>query len=115
VRRRVTLLAVSIVAAGSIATIPGALGADSAARGSDNARVRVLDFVYKPKRVTIGVGGRVTWAFKEGIHNVTGKGWKSRRTVRRGTYSHRFRQAGKYNYRCTIHQPRMDGVVRVVR
>jgi plastocyanin len=110
--RRAVLLAVSIVAAGGIAMIPGA-GAHSA-QGGDKARVKVVDYKFKPVRTTIRRGGKVVWAFKEGLHNVSGKGFKSR-TQRRGTYSHTFKKVGTFKYRCTVHQPDMDGVVRVVR
>ncbi len=103
------LLAVSIVAAGGIATIPGA-----GAHGVDTTRVKVVDFKFKPAKTTISKGGKVVWAFREGRHNVTGKGFKSR-IKGRGTYSHTFEKAGRYEYRCTLHQPDMDGVVRVVR
>ena len=104
------LLAVLIVAAGGIAaTIPGA-----GAHGVDKTRVKVVDFKFKPTKTTIQKGGKVVWAFKEGLHNVDGKGFESR-TMRRGTYSHTFTRVGRFEYRCTVHQPEMDGVVRVVR
>jgi plastocyanin len=105
----VVLLAVSIVAAGGIATIPGA-----GAQGVDKTRVKVVDFKFKPERTTIRKGEKVVWAFREGLHNVTGKGFRSR-TMRRGTYSHTFNRVGTFQYRCTVHQPDMDGVVRVRR
>lgn len=107
--RRAVLLAVSILAAGGIATIPGA-----GAQGVDKARVRVVDFEFKPKTTRISKGGKVVWVFKEGVHNVTFKGFRSR-TKGSGTYSHTFRRVGRFTYRCTLHQPDMDGVVRVVR
>jgi plastocyanin len=105
----VVLLAVSIAAAGGIAMIPGA-----GAQGVDKARVRVVDFKFNPETTRISKGGKVVWVFKEGLHNVTFKSFKSR-TKGSGTYSHTFRRVGRYRYRCTVHPPDMDGVVRVVR
>jgi plastocyanin len=107
--RRAVLLAVSILAAGGIATLPGA-----GAQGVDKARVRVVDFKFNPETTRISKGGKVVWVFKEGVHNVTFRGFKSR-TKGSGTYRHTFRRVGRFEYRCTVHQPDMDGVVRVVR
>jgi plastocyanin len=109
------VVAISIVAAGGIATVPGAGAQDvDTARGVDKTRVRVVDFDFKPKAVTVRKGGKVVWAFREGRHNVSGKGFRSR-TKGSGTYSHTFTRVGRFKYRCTLHQPDMDGVVRVVR
>jgi plastocyanin len=92
-----------------IAAAPAATGADKA-----KEKVKVVDFEFVSSSVKIRKGDKVTWVFKEGKHNVTGKGWKSG-TKTDGKYSHVFKKAGTYKYRCTIHQPDMDGVVKVVK
>jgi plastocyanin len=110
--RRAGLLVAAILAVCALSVIPWAQGAET----GKTTRVNAVDFKFMAKRVTIHKGDKVTWSFKEGRHNVTGKSWKSRPLMRPGTtYSHRFKRVGRYKYQCTIHQPGMDGVVRVVR
>jgi len=92
-----------------VAAAPAATGADKA-----KATVRVVDFEFGPSKVKIRKGDKVTWVFKQGKHNVTAKGFKSG-TKTSGRYSHVFKKLGTYKYRCTIHQPDMDGIVKVVR
>jgi plastocyanin len=111
--RKAGLLAAAIFAVCALTVIPWAQGADKADK---TTRVKAVDFKFMAKRVTIHKGDRVTWSFKEGRHNVTGKNWKSKPLMRPGTtYSHKFKKVGTYKYQCTIHQPGMDGIVRVVR
>jgi plastocyanin len=112
-KTRVFLVAISIIAVGAIGTLPAAQGGTGKG-GISKARVRVVDFEFNPSTVKIRAGGKVTWAFRQGQHNVVGKGWKSR-IKSGGTYTRRFKKRGTYNYRCTLHPPDMKGVVRVVR
>lgn len=100
------LVAVSVAAVGGFAAVP--------AGATAKAKVAVVNYEYLPSTVKVRKGSKVTWSFKEGTHNVTGKGWKSR-TKSGGTYSHVFDKVGFYKYRCTLHQPDMDGIVKVVR
>ena len=88
-----------------------AAGAQGAPTG---ARVKVTDFEFTKETVKIEKGEKVVWAFKEGKHNVTGKGFESK-NLKDGTFKHVFNQVGTFKYRCTLHQPGMDGVVKVTR
>ena len=107
-KRRGFLLAVSLLATGGLIAAVGAPAAPN------RAKVAVTDYEFVPEQVKIAKGGKVTWVFEEGKHNVTGKGWKSP-TKQDGTYKHVFKNVGTFKYRCTLHQPDMDGVVRVVK
>lgn len=106
-KRRVTLLAASVVAISGVAAIP-------AAQAAAGAKVQAVDFEFIAETVKISKGEKVTWKFLEGKHNVTGKGFKSG-TKTSGKYSHKFTEKGTFKYRCTLHQPDMDGVVKVVK
>jgi plastocyanin len=106
-RRRVAVVlgvAVAVVGAGVMSPAHGAPGKE---------RVKVTNFKYAPKTVKIRKGGKVVWAFKQGRHDVRGKGWGSP-LKRSGTWSKRFRKRGTFKYFCSIH-PGMAGKVRVVR
>jgi plastocyanin len=98
-----------VVAAGALAlTVSGAQGAPT------GAKVKVTDFEYVDAEVTVQKGEKVVWAFKEGKHNVTAGTFKSK-NLKDGKFKHTFDKVGTFKYRCTLHQPDMDGVVKVVR
>jgi plastocyanin len=98
-----------VVAAGALAL--AASGAQGAPTG---AKVKVTDFEFTETEVTVAKGEKVVWAFKEGKHNVTSGKFTSK-NLKDGTFKHTFDQVGTFKYRCTLHQPDMDGVVKVVR
>jgi plastocyanin len=107
-RRRLILVAVVTALVGAVAAIPAAQAASAA---SKTASVKAVNYKFVKKTVTIRKGGKVTWRFKQGRHNVVGRRWSSP-VKRSGTWSKRFKKRGKFNYRCTLH-PGMDGRVRV--
>ena len=111
--RRAGLLATAILAVCALTVIPWAQGADKAGK---TARVSAVNYKFMAKRITIHKGDKVKWSFEQGRHNVTAKGFKSKPLQRPGTsYTHKFKKLGTYKYQCTIHQPGMDGIVKVVR
>ena len=98
-----------VVAAGALAlTVSAAQGAPT------GAKVKVTDFEFTEPTVTVQKGEKVVWAFKEGKHNVTSGTFKSK-DLKDGKYKHTFDKVGTFKYRCTLHQPDMDGVVKVVK
>jgi plastocyanin len=109
VKRRVATLAVAALLAGGLGGT-----ASGGAKAPGKAKVDAVDFVFVEDKVKIRKGGKVTWRFVEGRHNVKGKGWKSP-TKSSGTYSRKFKKTGTYKYRCTLHPPSMKGVVKVVK
>jgi plastocyanin len=91
----------------------------SAASSADAPPVRGVttvdakDLKFLPPAIEVQPGAEVTWRFVDGAvpHNVKGDGFASP-TQSRGTWSHRFTQAGEYRYRCDLHAG-MDGRVVV--
>jgi plastocyanin len=66
--------------------------------------VEAKDLKFLPPAIEVPPGTEVTWRFVDGSvpHNVKGDGFASE-TQSRGTFSHRFTQAGEYRYTCTLH------------
>ncbi len=91
----------------------------SAASPADTPPVRGVttvdakDLRFLPPAIEVEAGTEVTWRFVDGSvpHNVKGEGFASENLVR-GTFSHRFEQAGDYRYTCDLHAG-MDGRVVV--
>jgi plastocyanin len=75
--------------------------------------VDAKDLKFLPPAIEIAPGTEVTWRFVDGSvpHDVKGDGFASE-IQSRGTFSHRFTQAGEFRYRCTLHAG-MDGRVVV--
>jgi plastocyanin len=76
--------------------------------------VDAKDLKFLPPAIEVAPGTEVTWRFVDGSvpHDVKGDGFASE-IQSRGTFSHRFTQAGEFRYRCTLHAG-MDGRVVVV-
>ena len=75
--------------------------------------VEAKDLKFLPPAIEVRPGTEVTWRFVDGSvpHNVKGDGFASDNQAR-GTFSHRFEQAGEYRYTCDLHAG-MDGRVVV--
>jgi plastocyanin len=76
--------------------------------------VDIKDFQFNPSKVTIKVGGTVTWTNSgPSTHTVTGDGGIDSGDLSKGkSYSKTFDTAGTFNYHCSIH-PSMTGQVIV--
>lgn len=93
--------------------------AGSAASPADTPPVRGVttveakDLKFLPPAIEVPPGTEVTWRFVDGSvpHNVKGDGFASENQAR-GSFSHRFEQAGEYRYTCDLHAG-MDGRVVV--
>ena len=93
--------------------------ARSAASPADTPPVRGVttveakDLKFLPPAIEVAPGTEVTWRFVDGSvpHNVKGDGFAADNQAR-GTFSHRFEQAGEYRYTCDLHAG-MDGRVVV--
>jgi plastocyanin len=94
-------------------------GEDETAPSGDavrSARVEIEDFAYDPDPVTIEEGGKVTWINRDSApHTATAEdGSFDTGTLEEGKLgSASFKEAGAYEYICTIH-PEMHGTVEVV-
>jgi len=66
--------------------------------------VQAKDLKFLPPAIEVAPGTEVTWRFDDGSvpHDVKGDGFASE-IQSRGTFSHRFTQAGEFRYKCTLH------------
>lgn len=86
-----------------------------AAGGPAPTTVAVADLQFAPASVKVAVGSTVSWEFGDAMaHTATSDQgfWDSGTQTSGDTYTHTFRSAGTFAYRCTFH-PSMRGKVRV--
>jgi len=78
-------------------------------------RVRMIDNVYRPKKVTVVRGTRIRWV-NRGLasHTATANSgaWDSGLVASGDTWARTFRKAGTFRYHCTLHSA-MTGVIVV--
>ena len=95
-----------------------ALSSVAGARKQRTRTVVIQNFSFKPAKITIKRGTRVTWINKDSTqHTATANNGKSFDSglLRKGQrYSHTFESAGKKGYHCKPH-PFMRGSVTVTR
>ena len=74
--------------------------------------VEAKDLKFLPPAIEVAPGTEVTWRFDDGSvpHDVKGDGFASE-IQSRGTFSHRFPQAGEFRYKCTLHAGMQGRVV----
>ena len=89
---------------------------ESASGDAGTDGVRIADFAFAPATITAKVGQRVTWEHQDAgvTHTVTAVkgGFRSGELEEGEKFSHLFRTAGTFAYRCAIH-PDMRGTVKV--
>jgi plastocyanin len=90
--------------------VAAALGGQAIAGGSEPAKrakkVTVDNFDYKPAKVKISPGTKVTWTATQGSHTVTFKDGYDKVITESGTSttSRKFKKAGTYKYICRFHK-----------
>ncbi|MBV8906921.1 MAG: cupredoxin domain-containing protein, partial [Acidobacteriia bacterium] len=89
-----------------------------ASQAPDNRlNVRIDNFSFAPKQISVGVGTTVTWTNRDDVpHNVTSTERKFTSPVldTDQTFSFTFKEPGSYPYYCKIH-PMMTASVQVAR
>ena len=121
--RKPLTLALSVAGLGlAAAALPSTAAVPSTTAGQDAAasatkRVRVGDFFFRSRSITIQRGDRVRWVWVgQAPHNVTvtrGPVEFSSRTKSDGAYRKRLSRRGTYRYICTLHPDDMRGRVVV--
>jgi plastocyanin len=92
-----------------------AAAADGRAGGASPQTVRIDNFTFGPPKVTVPVGGTVTWLNNDDIpHTVVAqdKSFRSKTLDSQESFSFTFAKAGQYGYFCSLH-PHMTGTVIV--
>lgn len=81
--------------------------------GLEPGAVGIADFLFDPREARIEKGSAVTWVNTgRQAHRVKGPGFRSPTLETGAIFEHRFADAGRFDYVCTIH-PRMRGTVVV--
>jgi len=78
--------------------------------------VKIINFAFKPRTITIAKGTRVRWTNSGSVSHTTtsNKGlWDSGVLAPGATFSRVFRKAGTFKYHCTIHPTLMHGKIVV--
>jgi plastocyanin/uncharacterized membrane protein YozB (DUF420 family) len=77
--------------------------------------VKISNFQFEPKELTVAAGSTVEWTDERGRHSViAGDGsFKSDTLVAGGIFQHKFDKPGTYSYSCGEHGKDMSGVIVV--
>jgi plastocyanin len=88
---------------------------NGAARRVVVQRVRMVNFAFRPRRLTISAGTKVRWVDREGAHSTTSNTglWDSGVLSVGGAFARVFRKAGTFKYHCSVHPSAMRGVITV--
>jgi len=78
-------------------------------------RVRMVNFAFRPRSLTISAGTKVRWVDREGTHSSTSNTgrWDSGVLSQGEAYGRVFRKAGTFKYHCSVHPSSMRGVITV--
>lgn len=115
------LLAVALAPA-AVALAPAAVAVGQAGRQEGPARatvtvtrVKVVNFAFRPRSLTISAGTKVRWVVREGTHSTTSNTglWNSGVLSQGETFGRVFRKAGTFKYHCSVHPSAMRGVITV--
>lgn len=85
------------------------------ARATTRARVRIIDFAFKPRTLHVAKGTRVKWVNRGSVSHTTTSNrdlWNSGALAPGDSFSRVFRRAGTFRYHCSIH-PDMKGRIVV--
>jgi plastocyanin len=79
-------------------------------------RVKIVNFAFKPKTITIAKGTKVRWTNRGSANHTTtsNKGlWDSGVLAPGASFGRVFRKVGTFKYHCTIHPTLMHGKIVV--
>ena len=88
--------------------------ATTVADGNEPGTVILKGNEYRPEKITVSVGEKVTWQWNDGkiAHDVNGGDLFKSEIKDSGTFEHTFDKPGVFEYKCTVH-PAMTGSVEV--
>jgi plastocyanin len=111
----IALALVGILSAGTVPAASDEPHERAEAVTGTAARVKIVDFRFRPRRIEVSRGTRVTWRNRGDVaHTTTSRTdlWDSGSLAPGDTFSRVFRNRGTFRYACSIH-PDMRGKVIV--
>jgi len=119
IRIGITLLAATLVgllAAPSMASDRAQGFSASPQAAASVKRVKMVNFAFKPKTITVAKGTKVRWMNGGSVNHTTtsNKGvWDSGALAPGAAFARVFKKAGTFKYHCTIHPTLMHGKIVV--
>src|SRR2546423_8504299 len=101
------------------ATAPQMAASSPTAEAAKKVTIKISNFQFTPKEVTIAAGTTIEWIDEAGNHTVNADddSFKSERLAAGAKYEHTFNEPGTYPYYCTFHGDKhgeeMAGVITV--
>ncbi len=111
----VALLGVNDAVATAEATTATRPGPTAISPRATTNRVKIVDFAFRPRAITVPRGTRVTWVNRGSANHTSTSNsglWDSGLLSPGESFSRVFRKAGTFRYKCKIH-PAMVGKVIV--
>lgn len=108
----VAVLVMMVVVGGVCARAPQP---QNGGQNGEAVKINIDNFSFAPQDVTVPVGATVTWVNRDDIpHTVVSesKKFKSKALDTDDTFAFTFREAGTYEYYCSLH-PKMTAKVTV--
>ena len=121
IRLGVAVLVLVLAAGGDLSASARERGSQRApstggVRVAATAKVKIVDFAFRPTTLSISKGTRVTWTNRGAVAHTstsnTGK-WDSGTLAPSATFSRTFRTAGTFKYHCSIHPTTMKAKIVV--
>lgn len=90
-------------------------------QAAEKSAVKISNFQFEPKEITVTAGTTVVWENEGGRHNVTADNgsFKSPTLTAGDKFEYKFDKPGEYPYHCTFHGNKggkeMAGVVKVTK
>jgi plastocyanin len=119
IRMGITLLVVTLIALLAVPSMASgrSQGNSTSPQAATSVKgVRIINFAFKPKTITIAKGTKVKWTNGGSVNHTTTstKGlWNSGSLAPGATFAHVFKKVGTFKYHCTIHPTLMHGKILV--
>lgn len=110
----VALLGVNDAVATAHASTATRAGRTAMSTRATTSRVKIVDFAFRPRAITVPKGTRVTWVNRGNVsHTSTSLSglWDSGVIAPGNSFSRVFRRAGTFRYKCTIHPSMLGKIV----
>ena len=119
IRMGITLLAAILVGVLAVPSMASdrSQGTSASPHAATSAKgVKIINFAFQPKTITIAKGTKVTWTNGGSVNHTTTSNtglWDSGALAPGAAFAHVFKKAGTFKYLCTIHPTLMHGKILV--